>query len=61
MPVGSPGEANRSARLTDAKVRAIRVLHKKAGLTITELAQYLNFPRTTIRDVVNRKTWKHIY
>ncbi len=60
MAVGSLGEANSSARLTEKKVLAIRTLHGVAGMSITELSQRLDIPRTTIRDVINRKTWTHL-
>jgi len=29
-------------------------------MSIAELAQRLEIPRTTVRDVINRKTWTHI-
>lgn len=54
------GEANGSARLIEEQVYVIRSLHKIMGLTAAEIARRFGVPRTTIRDVINRRTWRHI-
>ena len=60
MAVGSPGEENSSAKLTRRIVDIIRSMHYVQGYGPTEIARRLELPRTTVRDVVNHKTWTHV-
>lgn len=53
------GEANRYARLTDAKVREIRALYAQ-GQTKAGLGRLYGVNEFTIRCVVERRTWKHV-
>lgn len=46
---------NRPLRAEDAFV--IRAVHKICGLSSTEIAHKYGVPRTTVSDVLNRKTW----
>jgi len=55
------GEAHHYAKLTDDKVRRIRRLRAVYGYTIKELAELFEVGKTTIRDVLARHTWKHVY
>ena len=57
---GRLGETNGSARLIKEDVFVIRSVHKFMGLTMTEIGRRYGVPRETIRDVVNRKTWRHL-
>lgn len=60
MPVGSLGETNSSAKLTKRIVEIIRSMHYVQGFGPTEIARRLELPRSTVRDVVNHKTWTHV-
>lgn len=60
MPLFPPGEDNGSAKLTTRIVDIIRSMHADHGWGATEIAKRLNMPRTTVRDVINRKTWIHL-
>lgn len=54
------GSNNGRAKLTEEQVRTIRRLHKE-GKTNSEI--YVLYPqvtKTSIRDIINNKTWKHI-
>lgn len=54
------GEAHHYAKLTDDKVRRIRMLRIAYRYTIKELAELFEVGKTTIRDVIDRHTWKHV-
>lgn len=60
MSNGRIGERNGSARLAVTDVIVIRSLHKVMKLSMTEIGRRFGVPRETVRDIVNRKTWKHI-
>ena len=53
------GEANGSAKLTEAKVRTIRQSYTE-GISSYILARQYNVARHTISSIINRKTWKHV-
>jgi excisionase family DNA binding protein len=53
------GAANQAAKLTEDEVREIRRQHKN-GATFDDLALRYKVSDVTIRNVVIRKTWKHI-
>jgi hypothetical protein len=56
----SKGEANHTSVLTEEIVRTIRTLYANGGYTQKRLAEIHNVHTTTIRDAINRKTWKHV-
>ncbi len=41
-------------------VCVIRSMNYVWGMTITEIANRMGRPRTTVRDIVNRVSWKHV-
>lgn len=50
------GEKNGKSKLTGEEVKEI----KESGLTKKELSKRYNIHRTTIGDILNNKTWRHI-
>lgn len=58
--LGSQGSKNGRAKLTEEDVRNIRRLNKE-GKTNSEI--YVLYPqvsKTSVRDIINYKTWKNI-
>lgn len=58
--LGSQGSRNSRAKLTETDVKNIRKLHQE-GKTNSEI--YVLYPqvsKTSIRDIINYKTWKNI-
>ena len=53
------GEHNPRAKLTDHKVRRIRVL-AKAGLSISSLGRRFEVDKSLIARVVKRQSWSHV-
>lgn len=53
------GERNSGAKLTEMDVVRIRNYHN-AGLSIRELANRYSVTDISIRNIINRKTWKHV-
>ena len=53
------GERHGRAKLTAARVRAIRAAYKR-GATTRELAEDYGVCQTSICQVLLRKTWRHI-
>jgi hypothetical protein len=53
------GESNGRAKLTEADVATIRLLHAQ-GVPATDLARDYEVCAAAIRKVVNRKTWVHV-
>lgn len=54
------GESHGRAKLTEKQVVEIRDRYKAGGVTKTELAKTHNVDRTSIRDLISRKTWHHV-
>jgi DNA-binding XRE family transcriptional regulator len=54
------GERNPHAKLTEEKVKSIRLIRKTKGLTETEIAEIFDVSRGTINDVLNDRTWGHV-
>jgi hypothetical protein len=54
------GAANASTKLTEDHVRTIRLLHKQGNTTIAALARQFCTSESTVRFIVQGKTWKHI-
>jgi YesN/AraC family two-component response regulator len=53
------GEHNGKTKLTQDAVIRMRYLRAK-GLTYDELAEHFAVERTTVAQVVRRKTWRHV-
>ena len=53
------GERNNGAKLREMDVVRIRDYFKK-GMTVKELANRYRLTDTSIRNIVNNKTWTHI-
>lgn len=53
------GELNPAAKLTEEKVKLIR-LKRASGVLLRELSVEFSVSETVIRHVVSRKTWKHV-
>lgn len=56
---GAPGERNRHAKLGPNEVVEIRRLYK-TGLTYNQIGDMFNISKSTISDIITRRTWKHI-
>ncbi len=54
------GEANGSAKLTDASVREIRRLYAEGGVTHCELAKQYGVDRATIGQILRLEHWTHV-
>jgi hypothetical protein len=56
QPIVLPGEANGSARLTEAEVRAIR----RSAARVAELVRQYGVHDSTIRRVLAGRNWRHV-
>lgn len=56
----SNGEQHYNAKLTEEDVLQIRSLYNGARGIYTELSQQFNVSDTTIKSIIDRKSWKHI-
>lgn len=54
------GSKNHFAKLNEKQVRIIRWLLKENKLSLTEIAKIFGVHYSTIYDIKNNKTWKHI-
>lgn len=54
------GEAHGRALLTDKKVKKIRKKYQSGQWTHLALAQKYGVGQTTIRNIIHRRTWRHI-
>jgi hypothetical protein len=59
---GNPpkGEKHGNSKLTDTQVREIREKYANGFINKYQLALEYGVSDTTIRDIINRKLWKHI-
>jgi len=57
-PIGFEGKRSR-ARLTDDEVREMRMMRNQ-GFTLNELAKYFSMAPSSIFQVVERVTYKHV-
>ena len=55
----APGEQNRNAKFTKTDIRAIRKLYAN-GQRAASLARQYSMSPTNIRDIVTRRTWRHV-
>ena len=60
LPPKLKGESNPCSKLTDLQVVEIRKKFKPRVYTRKMLAEEYNVKETTIKDVVTRKSWKHL-
>lgn len=56
----SRGEASHLAKLTSDQVLEIRRTYEQGGVTQEALARKYGVERTTVRDIIHRRNWKHI-
>jgi Mor family transcriptional regulator len=61
----SPGSQNGRSKLTEENVRTIRkqyelFIHTEEPLTFVELADVYQVSEGTIRNIIHRRTWRHI-
>lgn len=54
------GSRHHNAKLDEALAVEIRELYAKGGHTQKELAELYNVKFGTIKDLINRRTWKHV-
>jgi hypothetical protein len=54
------GEKNGSNKLTQNQVTEIREIYSQGDISQDKLAIEYGIARRTIRDIINRKIWKHI-
>jgi hypothetical protein len=54
------GESHGGSKLVGTDVKRIRKLYSSGVYTQKQLARKFNMGKTTIGDIVNLKTWKHI-
>lgn len=54
------GEEHGRSKLTPETVRVLRRCYDSNTVTMRELADTYDVTRQTVRDIVRRKTWKHI-
>jgi HNH endonuclease len=55
------GEAHGMSRLTDNTVAEIRARYAKGGITTVQLAKKFKVGKTTIKNVIHRRTWQHVH
>ena len=54
------GEKHHSAKMTEARVRAIRYLYWVKGIDSRCLSRLYGYNTQTLWDCVNYATWKHV-
>jgi DNA invertase Pin-like site-specific DNA recombinase len=54
------GSAHGRAKLTEEQVREMRAIYSTGAGTYKELAELYGLKRQIIRDIIRRKTWKHV-
>lgn len=55
------GEANPNSRLNEEKVKLIFDAYHDGFYNQKDLAEYFNVSKTTIKDIVKKRTWRHIW
>lgn len=58
--LGSQGSRNSRAKLTETDVKNIRKLHQEGKTNSDIYVLYPQVSKTSIRDIINNKTWKNI-
>ena len=54
------GEAHPRCKLTERQVRAIRFWYSLRMFNRTRIAKRFGVSPTTVYEIVNRETWKHV-
>ncbi len=54
------GSGHYAAKLTEELVREIRFAHSQVGIDPKQIAETLRVNVNTIRDVILRRTWRHV-
>lgn len=57
--LAAKGERSGKARLTEAKVRAVREMHR-SGVRLAEIGRAMGVSEKAARDVVTGRTWRHV-
>ncbi|MCK5608340.1 HNH endonuclease [Candidatus Pacearchaeota archaeon] len=55
------GEANSRAKLKEKDIRMIIYMYKTGLFLQREIAEIYNVGRVTITNIINKKSWKHIW
>ena len=56
----SQGERNGEARLTESQVREIRARYAAGGVTLQQMGSEFGVSGTSIKRIVDFKSWKHV-
>ena len=59
-PFARNGSTNGRTKLNDETVCVIRSMHKIWGLSVVQIAERWSMPKETVRDIIKRRTWRHI-
>lgn len=59
-PFARTGSSNGRTTLDEIDVCFMRSMHKVWGTPVAEIARRRKVPRTTVRDIIKRRTWTHI-
>lgn len=59
--LGSIGARNGRAKLAEKDVKNIRQLHREGKSNSEIYVLYPQVSKTSIRDIINNKTWKNIF
>ncbi len=54
------GEKNGKTKLSEEEVRTIRWMWQSEGLTLREIAEFMEVPKATVRGIVTARTWGHL-
>jgi hypothetical protein len=54
------GVSHPRAKLTERQVKQIRRRYAKGGITMTQLAEQYGLEKSSVRNLIRRKTWKHL-
>lgn len=54
------GAAHPHSKLTETKIREIIYAYDRGGVTYRELANQYGVSASTINDILNHRTWRHL-
>ncbi len=54
------GAKNSQAKLTEADVRAIRLLHEHKIYTVAEIMHRWQISKESAYNIIGRRSWKHV-
>lgn len=60
MSINNTGSSNPSAKLVEADVLEIRLLHSSKSHTVQEIADLFGVKKGTVENILYRRTWKNI-